>query len=230
MCRLARVVAPGYPHHITQRGNRRQKVFFNEGDYRLYLDLLRTWCAKYSVDIWTYCLMPNHVHLVAVPGDKVGLRLAIGETHRRYTYHINQREGWKGHLWQERFSSFVMDNNYLLAATRYIELNPVRAGLANEPCSYAWSSAFAHMRGGGDSVARFTKLDEIAGGWKNFIRVPCGAAEILKLKAHSGTGRPLGGEEFISDLERVVGRVLSKRKRGPRPKRVESAVPLISVS
>ena len=115
MARIARVVAEGMPHHITQRGNRRQKTFFSDEDYAAYIDLMAQWCRKYGVKIWIYCLMPNHIHLIAVPGKKENLRLAIGKAHHRYTRRINFREGWRGHLWQERFSSFVMDERYLLA-------------------------------------------------------------------------------------------------------------------
>ncbi len=113
MARIARVVAPEIPHHVTQLGNRRQQTFFNDGDYQAYLALMSEWCLKYYVEIWAYCLMPNHIHLIAVPQTKEGLNLAIGEAHRRYTRRINFREGWRGHLWQGRFASFVMDENYL---------------------------------------------------------------------------------------------------------------------
>jgi putative transposase len=109
MARLARVVAPGVPHHITQRGNRRQRTFFVDGDYEAYLELMAEWCAEWEVAVWAYCLMPDHVHLIAVPGSEDGLRRAIGEAHRRYTRHVNFREGWRGHLWQGRFASFPAD-------------------------------------------------------------------------------------------------------------------------
>ena len=113
MARLARVVVPGMPHHVTQRGNRRQPTFFREDDYAAYLELMGQWCRERGVEIWAYCLMPNHVHLIAVPQSEDGLRLAIGEAHRRYTRRVNFREGWRGHLWQGRFASFVMDEPYL---------------------------------------------------------------------------------------------------------------------
>jgi len=111
MPRIARVVAPGFPHHITQRGNRRQETFFRDEDYVAYKSLLSEWCQRHGVDIWAYCLMPNHVHMIAVPQDEDGLRLAVGEAHRRYTREINFREGWRGHLWQGRFASFPMDES-----------------------------------------------------------------------------------------------------------------------
>jgi len=120
MARIARAVAPGNPHHITQRGNRRQRTFFNDEDYQFYLELMSEWCKKFQVDIWAYCLMPNHVHLIAVPETKDGLKRAIGEAHRRYTRRINLREGWCGHLWQGRFSSFIMDQRYLLTCCYFL--------------------------------------------------------------------------------------------------------------
>jgi putative transposase len=107
MARIARVVAPGVPHHVTQRGNRRQQTFFTDEDYQAYLGLMSGWCAKYEVQIWAYCLMPNHVHLIAVPKTKDGLKLAIGGAHSRYTLRVNFRQGWRGYLWQGRFSSFI---------------------------------------------------------------------------------------------------------------------------
>ena len=150
MARLARVVAPGLPHHVTQRGNRRQQTFFCDEDYESYLQLMAQFCKAHQVEIWAYCLMPNHVHLIAVPQSADGLRRAIGEAHRRYTRMVNFREGWRGHLWQGRFASFVLDEPYLLTAARYVELNPVRAGLVNTPRQYRWSSAAAHLRGRDD--------------------------------------------------------------------------------
>ena len=126
MPRIARVVVPRYPHHVTQRGNRRQQTFFCDDDYRAYLELMAEWCKRCGIEIWAYCLMPNHVHLIAVPNSEDGLRRGIGEAHRRYTRRVNFRERWRGHLWQGRFASFVLDDLYLLAATRYVEMNPVR--------------------------------------------------------------------------------------------------------
>ena len=133
MPRIARVVVPSYAHHVTQRGNRRQQTFFCEDDYRAYLGLMAEWCRRCGVEIWAYCLMPNHIHLIAVPDSEDGLRRGIGEAHRRYTRRVNFRERWRGHLWQGRFASFVLDDCYLLAAARYVELNPVRAGMVDRP-------------------------------------------------------------------------------------------------
>ena len=145
MARMARVVAPGIPHHITQRGNRRMETFFSDADYREYLYLMAEWCNRCKVEVWAYCLMPNHVHLISVPETEDGLRRAIGEAHRRYTRYINFQKKWKGHLWQGRFASFPMDEHYTLATARNIELNPVKAGMVKRAEEYRWSSAKAHL-------------------------------------------------------------------------------------
>ena len=137
MARLARVVLPGYPHHITQRGNRRQDVFFTDRDYAHYLELLVEWCAHEGIEIWAYCLMTNHVHLIVKPKKRSNLGKAIGEVHRRYTQMINLRENWKGYLWQGRFASYPMDKGWLLKAAAYVELNPVKAGMVKKPGTIA---------------------------------------------------------------------------------------------
>ena len=172
MVRIARAVAPGLPHHITQRENRRQRTFFCDEDYQSYVELMSNWCNTYGVHIWAYCLMPNHVHLIAVPETKEGLNLSIGEAHRRYTRRINFREGWRGHLWQGRFASFIMQEPYLLACARYVELNPVRAGLVSKPEKWRWSSAGPHIKGKDDELVR-TKplLDMVHTSWKKFLSI-----------------------------------------------------------
>jgi putative transposase len=162
MARLARVVAPGVPHHVTQRGNRRQPVFFGDEDYATYIGLLAAGCRAAGVAVWAYCLMPNHVHLILVPGDAGGLRAALGEAHRRYTRQVNFREGWRGYLWQGRFASVAMDEPYLLAAARYVELNPVRARLAERAGDWRWSSARAHLDGRDDALASVAPLLALA--------------------------------------------------------------------
>src|ERR1700687_3531486 len=116
MARLARVVAAGLPHPVDARGGRRQRVFFGSDDYEAYRALLAEGCRAAGVAVWAYCLMPNHVHLILVPSDADGLRAARGETHRRYTRHVNLREGWRGYLWQGRFASVAMDEAYPLSS------------------------------------------------------------------------------------------------------------------
>jgi putative transposase len=129
MPRIARIVVPGQAHHVTQRGTRRMETFFCDEDYQEYLSLLGHWCGEFDVRIWSYCLMPNPVHLILVPQTAEGLWWTVSETHRRYTRRINFRERWRGHLWQGRFASFVMSENHLMGAARYVERNPVKADL-----------------------------------------------------------------------------------------------------
>jgi len=217
MARIARVVVPGMPHHVTQRGNRRMTTFFREDDYRVYLRHIKTWCGVHRVEIQAYCLMPNHVHLIAIPETSDGLGRAIGETHRRYTCHINEREGWRGYLWQGRFASFVMDEDHYLTAMRYVELNPVRAGLAATPGEWPWSSARAHLTGDPDPLlGNVNDTIDYVGDWQRYLALDIEEEELLRLRQHARTGRPLGSATFVHDLERRLGRFLGKRKTGPR--------------
>ncbi len=172
MARVARVVAPNYPHHVTQRGNRRQKTFFNDSDYTYYLELMSAFCRGSGTEIWAYCLMPNHVHLVMVASKEYGLRAALGEAHRRYTGYINNREGWRGHLWQERFHSFVMDEEHLLATVRYVERNPVAAKLCARPEHWRWFSAKAHICGKDYELVRVKPMLDRINDWHSYLVYP----------------------------------------------------------
>jgi len=217
MARLARVVLPGYPHHITQRGNRRQDVFFNDSDYEYYLELLRQWCAYEGIEIWAYCLMTNHVHLIVKPKKKSNLSKAIGEVHRRYTRMINLRESWKGYLWQGRFASYPMDKNWLLKAAAYVELNPVKAGMVKNAWDYRWSSVHAHLaEKDSRGIIRPERLLSLAGDWKTYLK----GAQVtaIQFEQHERTGRPLGKERFIEKAERLLQRDLKKKKPGPKGK------------
>ena len=161
--------------------------------------------------------MPNHVHIIAVPQDEDGLRLAMGETHRRYTRRINFRYGWRGHLWQGRFASYPMDEAYLLAAARYVELNPVKSKLCIQPEDYPLSSAAFHVDGKKDPMVKHTPLIEMVGDWKGYLsEAPCTSMSAA-LKQAERTGRPLGSDKFVAELENTLGRILKKNKPGPRP-------------
>jgi putative transposase len=218
MARMARLIAPGLPHHITQRGNRRQETFFQEEDYQTYISNLAEWSRRCSVQIWAYCLMPNHVHLIAVPQSEEGLRRAIGEAHKRYSSHINSREGWRGHLWQGRFSSYPLDEAYLLTVARYIEMNPVRAKLVKSPEKYPWSSASAHLAGRDDSLVKVRPLLDMVSEWESFLSGPLPNREQHTLRRHERTGRPLGDDRFIHYLELIFDRELRPKKPGPKSK------------
>jgi putative transposase len=222
---MARAIVPSLAHHIIQRGNRRQRTFFCRDDYLFYIALLAEWCDRHGVEVWAYCLMPNHVHLVGVPTSPDGLRRAIGEAHRRYTTAINEREGWRGHLWQGRFASYVMDERYTLAAARYVELNPVRAGLVARAEDYPWSSARAHLVGRDDRLVRVAPLLASVGDWSSFLGEGGNAEDSDSLRKHETTGRPLGSGAFVDDLERALGRVLRPRAAGRKPNRGADPTP-----
>jgi putative transposase len=189
MPRIARLVLPGIPHHVTQRGNRRQRTFFCDEDYALYLKLLRIWCGKAGTRVWAWGLMPNHVHLVLVPADENGLRAALADTHRRYTRAINEREGWTGHLWQSRFASFPMAEGHLHACVRYVELNPVRARLVERPDEWRWSSARAHLGLGEDGLTDRAAMRGRIEDWRALLACGLADEEREAIRAAERTGR-----------------------------------------
>ena len=213
MARIARVVAPGVPHHITQRGNRRQEVFFSDDDYSEYLHLLAEWSEKAALRIVAYCLMPNHVHVIAIPEVENSLHLAFKETHRRYSCRINLRQGWRGYLWQGRFASYPMDESYTHCALSYVENNPVRAGLAAVPEDWRWSSA----------ATRRSKTSTTSPVKLAILHSPSTSQDSLVVleevfRQHERTGRPLGDEHFLNFLEDKCQRILKPLRRGPKPK------------
>ena len=192
------------------------KTFFRDEDYEEYLALMAQWCEKCGVEIWAYCLMPNHTHLVAVPESGDALRRGIGEAHRRYSRMINFREGWKGHLWQGRFSSFPMDEQYLLAAARYVEMNPVRAQLAATPEEWPWSSTQAHLSGRDNALVRVKPLLDLVGDWRQFLGAKDSTMEWDEIRRHERSGRPLGEDPFVERLEQELDRRLKRLKPGPK--------------
>ncbi len=170
MPRKPRIIRPGRPHHVTQRGNRRQPVFFGENDYRFYRQVLAEQCQLAAVHVWAYCLMPNHIHLLLVPETESGLTEAVSETHRRYATFVNRRQGWTGHLWQDRFASEpISEGSALFTVVRYIECNPVEAGLCAKPDDWLWSSARVHVDGTNDPLLNDTELRTMIPDWKAFL-------------------------------------------------------------
>ena len=213
MPRIARLVVVDCPHHITQRGNRGQRVFFSDTDYRSYLTLLEKWSKQAGLAIWSFCLLPNHVHLIGVPKTERSLKEALREAHRRYACLINNREGRQGYLWQGRFFSFPMDEAHTWNALHYIESNPVRAGLVERPEDWPWSSAVARTDSGHEWNAFLSPLpnhlaDSPIGGYTEQF-----AKEFAR---HESTGRPLGSDVFIKTLESRYQRSLAPQKRGPK--------------
>lgn len=218
MARLARVVVPGHPHHVTQRGNGGARTFFEDGDYALYRDLLAVNCKAAGVEVWAWCLMPNHVHLILVPSDADGLRRALAPVHRSYAGTIQARRRRTGHFWQGRFGAVAMDEDHLAAALRYVSLNPVRARLVARAQDWRWSSTRAHLRGKADGV---TALAPVRDRFPRFADLLDSAPEedlFARLRAAESIGRPLGSERFVARLERLTGRPLRPTKRGPKPR------------
>jgi putative transposase len=218
MARLARIVLPGVPYHVTQRGNRWQQIFFENGDYALYRDLLAQAARRAGSEIWAYCLMPNHVHLIVVPADEHGLRRTFADAHRRYTGFINARQRWTGHLWQGRYGAVAMDEVHLLHAARYVALNPVRARLCDRAEQWAWSSARAHLAGRDDQLVTVRPLLDRAGDFAAFLGAEEDQQATRALRMAETTGRPVGEAAWVEELERLSGRVLAPKKRGPKPR------------
>jgi putative transposase len=189
MPRSARRVVPGIPHHVTQRGNRRQPVFFSDADRARYLQLLGRSCIEAGTVVWAWCLMPNHVHLVLVPADEDGLRAALAPAHRRYSWEVNQREGWRGYLWQGRFASAPMDEAHVHACLRYVELNPVRARLAARPEDWRWSSARAHLGFGDDGLTDLAAAAARVEDWRSFLAAGLGDEDAEAIRAAERSGR-----------------------------------------
>jgi len=224
MPRLARSVFAQVPHHITQRGNRRDPVFFTDEDRRAYLNWLSEYASKNAVEVLALCLMTNHIHLVAVPMTEDSLQRALKPLHMRYAQRINRSRGWKGHLWQGRFFSSPLDETYLWAAIRYVERNPVRARMVRKAENYAWSSAQAHCGQRHDTVlttnSSWRSQVEGMDDWSAWLAQGDEPEELEILRRNADKGLPCGSQKFIGKLERLTGRVLQYRPRG-RPRKDE---------
>jgi len=222
MPRLSRAVFAGVPHHITQRGNRRDDVFFSDEDRLIYLEWLQAYCGKHDVEILAYCLMTNHIHLVAVPGSDDGLQKVLKPLHMRYAQRVNRAQGWKGHLWQGRFFSSPLDDAYLWAAMRYVERNPVRAGMVARAEDYRWSSAAGHCGLCDDSLISTKEYWKgqvaLIGNWQDWLSISDDAGQLEVLRRHVEKGLPCGEDEFVQALGKKIGRSLENRPQG-RPRR-----------
>ena len=222
MPRIARVVAVGAPHHVTQRGNNRQLIFFTNLDRRVYMTLLRQQAARHDLRVLGWCLMTNHVHIVGIPEHEYSLARALGRAHYHYTIYLNRQRIRSGHLWQNRFFSTPLDRDHLHTALRYVDLNPVRAGLVEQAVEYEWSSAAAHI-GVRDE---WRLLDRKSwrrictrSDWADALRDPVIETDEMKqLRRATQTGRPLGTDSFVDRLETQLQRPLKRRKTGPSRK------------
>ena len=221
MPRTARIVVPNLPYHITQRGNYRQDIFQDNEDRLSYLSWINDYSKKYKLSIFAYCLMDNHVHFIAIPREEDSLAKVFSISHMRYSQYFNKKKKASGHLWQGRFYSCVLDEDYLVAALRYVERNPVRAGIVRKPWRWKWSSAGVHV-GQGDGVINLenitTLIDTTAEEWKEYIDLDENEEEVENIRKHTLLGRPLGTKDFIAKLGKRIGMVLSVLPRG-RPKK-----------
>ena len=218
MPRRARLVVPGYPHHVTQRGNRRQRTFFNESDYHLYTELISDAKESAGADIWAYCLMPNHVHFVVVPDRADSLAALFAHAHRRYTRAINKRNDWNGHLWQERFYSSALDEEHLMATVRYVELNPVRAKLCERASDWRWSSAAPHLAGNNDKIVNVHPMLDLIPDWRTYLAESESTDLLDTVRKNSRAGLPSVGDELLKRLEEQTGRKLGRGTPG-RPRK-----------
>lgn len=219
MPRIARIVNEGYPHHIIQRGNNRQKVFFDNQDRKTYLQLLKKYSSECGCKIHAYCLMDNHIHFLSVPKEKKSLARTMQKLSLRYTQYFNKKRGRTGRLWECRFYSSIVDkDNYLLSVCRYIERNPVRAGLVKDAIQYRWSSILVNT-----TVGRVSFIDPI---WKKYIGLkqyrryllePENEDEIKFIIDNTKKGWPIGKEDFRNCLGKEMGINLVFRSKG-RPK------------
>jgi putative transposase len=221
MPRLARIVLKDVPHHITQRGNNQQDVFFVPDDRTVYLELLKEQSQRFDLDVLAYCLMTNHVHIIAIPRNDTALAKAVGRTHFLYTQYVNRMHGRSGHLWQNRFFSCPMDNQHLWKTMQYVETNPVRAKLVRKPWRYPYSSAGAHI----DQADSTGVLDMKwwrgkckQFDWKAILQKQQNKEQVNNIRRATSRGRPLAGDSFMSKLEKIAGRRLRPLSVG-RPKK-----------
>lgn len=222
MPRPPRIVCAGVPYHVTQRGNRRCRVFFRDAHRRAYIEWLREYSERHSIEVLAYCLMPNHVHLVLVPSTADGLHRMMKPLHMRYAQRVNRDRDWHGHLFQGRYFSSALDATYLWAAIRYVERNPVRAQLVARAEDFPWSSARGHC-----GLDRDPLLDlasplqrQLAGiaDWSAWLRQSDARDSLEVLRAHADRCLPCGAGDFIEALEQIAGRPLRCRPRGRPPK------------
>jgi putative transposase len=208
-----RLVVPGLPHHVTQRGNRSAEVFVDEIERTIYLSMLARYAKLYDTDVLAYCLMTNHIHLILVPRTKTGLAKTMRDASSAYAQLFNRRHAVSGHLWQARYFSSVMDEPYLWAALCYVERNPVRAGLVMKAEEYQWSSARAHCSLAQDPLLAPLPIDTSAVDWASFLA----NEDFLKsgvIRRQTHLGRPSGDLDFQSHVESVLNCSLAPHKRG----------------
>ena len=217
MARLARLVLPGVPHHVTHRGNRRQDLFFDDADRQVYGMLLADHLARTGCRLWCYCWMTNHVHLIVVPEREDSLARGIGVAHQRFAREINRRHGLTGHLFEGRYYSTPLSDEHLIAAARYVERNPVRARLVRTAADWPWSSAAAHTGRKPDGLLaedRPLPAPDRIGDWEKYLSEPEDEAMMLRLRRTTKTGQPCGEPSWVREIEARTGRANLSRPPG----------------
>jgi putative transposase len=223
MPRAARTVYPGIAHHVVQRGNRRQPVFFDDDDRRAYLKLACAALARHGTACLAWCLMDNHIHLILVPANGDGLRAPLASVHTAYAQRINRARQLSGHLFQDRFASYAMDDAHLMVAARYVENNPVAAGLAVRAEAWPWSSARAHVTGREDGLTQIAALGRHVPEWRSMLELGLEAGdETDRIERALRTGWPLGEAAWLRALAQSHGISLDPPRRG-RPRRAARA-------
>ncbi len=200
---MKRITIPGFPHHVIQRGLQGRQTFLSHDDYVTYLEIITECCLRHGVDVWAYCLMPDHVHLIAVPGEKNALTRCLGAAHGRYTRYINLGTGNTGQFWQGRYASHLLDEQYLIACARYIEINPVKRDYVDQPEDWQWSSAKAHIMKCDDSLVQAGPLlERVETKWQDFLAEARPAAEADLFYSHEKSGLPLGSDDFLTMVKK----------------------------
>ncbi len=225
MPRFARIVIEGVAHHVVQRGNNRQDVFFVDDDRRRYLALLKEKAKEDRLDILAYSLMTNHVHLIAVPQKPESLARAIGRTHLLYTQYINRLHDRSGHLWQNRFHSCALGEGHFWLALRYVEQNPVSAGLVKMATDYEWSSALSHVigedRAGLLDIERWSAMMD-GETWARHLSRRLPKEDVRVIRKCTERGWPLASDSALSKFEKTFGRRVRPLRRGRPSKKEES--------
>ncbi len=216
MPRVARVVVVDCPHHVTQRRNRRSTIFKDEEDRKVYPTILKKSVETHELDIWAYCLMTNHVHFVAVPRFPISLSGTFRDAHAVYAQRFNSEWGHSGYL--GRFFSCPMDDLYMWSTVRYVERNPVRAGLVERAEDYRWSSTAAHCGLRDDLLSEGFPPDGVIPDWSRWLREEDDNQIVKTIRKHTHTGLPCGGTQFVDHLEKMLGRSLRPKKKGRKPK------------
>ena len=221
MPRSSRIVIPNCAHHVTQRGNNRQDVFFVDEDHQVYLDCLMEASKRFDLRIEGYCLMTNHIHLVATPKYETSLAHSLKRTNQLYAQYVNRMHRRSGHLWQDRFFSCPLDQDHFQRTLLYVERNPVHARLVRKAWRWQWSSAAVHC-----GIEKESDLLDISSWkrdincsqWKQKLQRPDDEKLVKEITLATSRGRPLAGDSFIAKLETKLGRRLRPLPIG-RPKK-----------